>query len=470
MTEEIKDNTALQNRIDDKWKIIRSLESKAELTNNSQPFGSRSELSGYMGKSYGGRRDLYQILGYNKTPTFNDFFTRFKTQDIANAIVNAPVKASWRLYPTITENLKGEETQFEKETAALFERKSIYHYMSRADRLSGIGQYAVLLLGFNDGLALDQEVVTGKELLYVQPYKESSAVIQSYITETSDENYGKPLIYKISTANPGQNTNTSIDVHYSRVIHVSEGQLESDTFGNSRLEPVLNRLHDLDLVLGGSAEMFWRGAFPGVGLQAKEGAHFSQDGQSLEALETEMDAYIHNMQRYFRVQDIDIQQMTVQVADPTAHVDVQLTAISSQTGIPKRIFTGSERGELASSQDEINWNVKIDERRTNFLSPMVVRPFIDKLILTGVLPKPKDRYSIEWPTLFEPSDDKQAETAKIKSDALSTYAKALGADTIVPPEMFLRDILGWTEEKIQQANEIVGKLVKEDTEDVEDEE
>ena len=36
--------------------------------------------------------------------------------------------------------------------------------------------------------------------------------------------------------------------------------------------------------------------------------------------------------------------------------------ISAETGIPKRILTGSERGELASSQDRDNWFERYPER------------------------------------------------------------------------------------------------------------
>ena len=301
--------------------------------------------------------------------------------------------ASWRLYPSIDESEGGkEETEFETKVKEMEKDLKIYHYLSRVDRLSGIGKYAVLLLGFKDGRKLDKPIKSSNELMYLQCYSEENAQIETVVDDPTDARYGLPELYKINMSSPNVNlTVGSVMVHHSRIVHVSEGMLESDVYGTSRLEPILNRLFDLDLILGGGAEMFWRGAFPGFGLVAREDAYFSDDGQDLQALETEMDAYIHNLQRYFRVQDVDIQQLTTQVADPSAHIEVQLMAISASTGIPKRILVGSERGELASAQDETAWIRKVDERRTNYLEPMIVRPFYDRLIDAGVLSEPARR-------------------------------------------------------------------------------
>lgn len=453
--EQLKDrinNNEIKNRIDAKWKVIHDLESEYELRTNISLTQSRSELGAHLGKSFGTRRDLYKVLGYNKEPSFDDFYAKYKRQDIAKAVVDAPVLASWRLHPTIMENEEGTETNFETALAELMEESGAYHYLSRVDRISGIGRYAVLLMGFKDGRNLATEVRKGNQLLYLQPYHEDNAQIESLEEDTKNARYGKPLIYKIKLNSPNGNKTDTVRVHHSRILHVSEGLLESDTYGSSRLEPVLNRLHDLELILGGSAEMFWRGAFPGVGLAAKEGAYFSKDGQSLEALETEMDAYIHNMQRYFRVQDVEIHQMQTQVADPSMHVEIQLMAISASTGIPKRILSGSERGELASSQDETNWNTKMDERRTNYTAPMIIRPFLDRMIQVGILPTPSERYKINWPDLFVPSQIGKSLVTKTKAEAIAIYANSLTAQSIVPKEIFLREILGFTEQQINQAN------------------
>ena len=107
-----------------------------------------------------------------------------------------------------------------------------------------------------------------------------------------------------------------------------------------------------------------------------------------------MDSYLHGFQRYLRLQGIDIQELKPQLADPSNHFAVLINMISIATGIPKRILLGSERGELASSQDEKNWADQIDSRRKDHCEPMILRPLIDSLIGVGVLPEPKGEYVV----------------------------------------------------------------------------
>ena len=52
-------------------------------------------------------------------------------------------------------------------------------------------------------------------------------------------------------------------------------------------------------------------------------------------------------------------------------------------GVPYRILVGSEEAKLASSQDKRTWNERVQKRRDNYLTPMVVRPFVDRLIALG---------------------------------------------------------------------------------------
>ncbi len=434
---------------------------------------TRAELSGALGKSYGTTRDLYKALGYKKQPTFQDYYDRYERQDIAKAIVDIPVTSSWRLYPTIKETQdqekEGEETQFEESIGKLIKESKMFHYLSRVDRLSGIGQYAVLLVGYNDGSVLKEEVKSASEILYLQTYNEDNAKIEEWDVDEKSPRYGLPLVYQLKVTNPDRSSRKTIEVHHTRVLHVSEGLLESDVFGSSRLKSVLNRLQDLDLIMGGSAEMFWRGAFPGFGVMAKEGVSFMDDAQSLADFETELDSYFNNLQRYFRIEGADIKEMHTQVADPTNHVDVQLTAISAARRIPKRILIGSERGQLASEQDETAWNTSVDERRRNYIEPMMLRPFIDMQIERGVLPDPVGGYVVEWPDLFVTSEEDKAKVSKTKSESIAIYSNSVGADQVVPPEIFLSDIMGFSEDKIKQIQDMVAEVMEEEEENIKEE-
>jgi hypothetical protein len=127
-----------------------------------------------------------------------------------------------------------------------------------------------------------------------------------------------------------------------------------------------------------------------------------------------------------------------------------------------RLLTGSERGELASSMDRDNWLDYIDERRQWFAEPMLVKPFIDKMILCGVLPQPAQTYSITWPEMRNPTQKEMADTGLTRANALKTYATAPGADMLMPPEQFLRLCMGLNDDQVNEAMEWLGQAIGKD--------
>ena len=58
----------------------------------------RLALASQMGFQYRGDRDVYQALGYplQASLNYNQYYERYLRQDIAKAIIDRPVKASWK--------------------------------------------------------------------------------------------------------------------------------------------------------------------------------------------------------------------------------------------------------------------------------------------------------------------------------------------------------------------------------------
>ena len=415
----------------------------------------RGAVSSYLGKSFSGDRDLYTALGYTVDPIFSHYMARYERQDLARAIIDAPVRACWRQLPELTESQE-DETEFESQWIELVDHRSIYHYLSRCDRLGSIGQYAVLLLGFDDGAELTEPVVSAKDLLYLMPYTQDAASIDQYDKDPKSERYGQVNQYSINMSVGTAETSMTKKVHWSRVIHVSEDNLSSDVFGTPRLQAVLNRLQDIEMISGGSSEMFWRGGFPGFGLKVDSDARVGK--QDLPDLEDEMKKYIDGLQRYIRLEGITIQELKPQIADPSSHINILIDLIAAAVRIPKRILLGSERGELASSQDETNWAQRIDERRREHCEPKLLRPLIGRLIEVGVLAEPKEGYTVDWPDLLTPSDKEKAEVGQIRSKALKDYVEASGASDMLPPSIFLRHFLHFTTDEIDQIEAAVEQM------------
>jgi len=411
--------------------------------------------------TYGGLRDVWTALGYPSDGTlgFNDFWLRYKRQDIAAAVIEKPVEGSWRQLPVISgsDRLQNQWMELENELG-------IYRTLVRADTMSRIGQYSALLIGFADG-NLEEEVTASEGLLYVQPYLQKHAEIKSYVSDPSDPRFGLPEIYQL-TLDEGEK-NTTAQVHHSRVIHIADNLVESNVFGEPALERIFNRLLNLELIVGGSAEMFWRGAFPGLAFSVQDGANLTDAGKT--ELEEEIQKYLHDFQRYLKLQGLDVNQLSVQIADPSNHADLQLKAISIATGIPKRILEGSERGELASSQDSESWDSKCDYRRRNHCEANILRPFIDRLMTVGVLDS--EEYKVEWPDLESVSDEQKAIVGKARTEAIAKYADSPTAPLVVGQREFLSDILELPEEKVERIMDVVGEtdLAMPDNEEPEEE-
>jgi len=215
-------------------------------------------------------------------------------------------------------------------------------------------------------------------------------------------------------------------------------------YGIPRLKPVFDRLEDLLKVVGGSAEFFFRGAQRLIGLEGLPDYQL-QPGDE-EAFKTSIEEFQHRLKDYIRVEGATIKELSGQAASPRDHFDVLMDLIAGTTGIPKRILTGSERGELASTQDQEAWLQRVSRRQTTFAEQSLLRPLIDRLLLLGALPAPVQPYSVVWENLFALSSEKQALIAKDVATALAQYAGQGMAATVVPEPEFRQTYLGLSAE------------------------
>lgn len=423
---------------------------------------NRINLGNQMGtQSYSGDRNVTTALGYKDVLDFNDYLSRYFRQDIAKAVIDRPVKASWKGEIEVIENNKTKKTKFEKEWKKLYTRLKLKSVFMRADKLTGLGSYSVILLGLDDiktkkGFA--NKVKKGAKLIYVKPFSEQSAVVDKWETNERSSRFGKPLYYKISISSKGLNPTVTtrrasqtysddITVHYSRVVHLTEDVLEDEVFGLPRLQVVFNRLMDLEKLVGGDAEMFWRGARPGYTGNVKQDYEMTTEMQ--ESLQDQIKEFEHNLKRVLVNEGVEYKSLEQQIADPSAHVDVQIQMISAVTGIPKRILVGSERGELSSAQDKQEWISYVTSRREEQNEPGILRPFIDHLIEYKIItPHKSNEYTVVWDKLFSLSDKEKVELGKNRAIALKEYSTNPAAQYMFPLPIFMKFYLGMDDNQV----------------------
>lgn len=410
----------------------------------------RKKLAAVFGMSYGGDRNLFTALGYPTDISFMDYYARFRRQDIANAVINRPVKYTWKGEVSVNNPESKTDIMLEAWQELYGDDNLKLGTRFRAvDKLASIGEYAVLLIGLDDVTSIEQfsqPIQAGKrKLLYVTPYSEESAKISLYDRNPNSERFGEPLLYDI-TSGTEEGQTVSLKVHYSRIIHVAGEIVTSGIKGIPTMEKVYNRLMDIEKISGGSGEMFWRGARPGYqGVVDKE---YEADATLETGLEQKVKNYEDNLTRVILMEGAELKELATQVSDPSAHLNVQVDLISAATGIPKRILLGSERGELSSAQDADTWADIIDDRRTEIAEPQIVKPFVELCKTYQILPN--ETYTIEWHSLHQTSDKDTAEVGRIRATALQAYVANPMAAEIMPPEAFMKFLLGLQPEQISE--------------------
>ena len=419
---------------------------------------ARAEL---MSKFLNPGKDINTECGYPPSITKQNYRDLYDRMGLASRIVNIFPEESWSLLPEINENEDEKESEFEKQWKEMQAEKNIYQVLKRVDVLSGIGRYGLLLIGIDDGKALNEAVdginpVTGettegegtkeRKLLYLKPFDESVVNIVKREGDAKSPRYGLPVKYSIQFENvkDGTTGGESKEVHWTRVLHVTDNRISSDIVGEPRMKKVYNRLLDIRKVLGGSGEMFWKGGFPGLAITVDPTATISTTQQ--DDIKTELSNYSKSLQRYLSLVGVDVKTLDSQVADPRGHLECQIDFICAALGIPKRIFVGSERGELASSQDAKAWNKRIGHRQEFYLTPLLIREFIDRLIALHVLPV-VEYYVVKWPDLNAPSDSEIAEVAGKQTEAMSKYV-AGSVDHLIPPREFLTLVMKYSDEQV----------------------
>ena len=401
---------------------------------------SRMLLSGRLGTRFNGQRDYYANFGYPAgVLTFDEYYAWYRRGGLAKRIIDLPCKATWKQPPVILddENPKS-DNEFEQQWESLNTRLGVIARLCRADILQSIGYYSVMLLGTTDKQDLQMPLNDGQfnrpeDLVYLQPISEANAQVVQVEADPLNARYGQPLLYNISLGQglqgATQSVTRTIPVHYTRVIHFAEGVLEDDVVGIPRLEAVINLFIDLLKVSGGGAETYWLNAVNKLKIETNEGHAINP--AMMPDLQNKLADFIHNLSSELILQGMKGERMGVQVADPTGNYNILMDQIAGTIGIPRRKLTGSERGELASSQDEDNFAQFVMERESTFAEPDMLRKTIDRFIRLGILIEPTNgEYKVEWAHPNEPTDLEYADLALKRAQAASAYV-AGSAETIM---------------------------------------
>jgi hypothetical protein len=488
-----------------------------ELTGNQRLF--RTDVAE---RSLFSRKDINKECDYPETENISvvDYKAMYDRNAIGKRVCEVLPSECWQVFPAIYEDedpevttefeqafkelgdlLLGEQSWFETEVIG----NPLWEYLSRADKLSGIGHYGIIIIGIDDGKKLEdpvdgfedewggkgrealtfinnQETEPGngkvgksnksssddrRKLLYLSVFDESAVTAVEYESNIHSPRYRKPKYYSVDLGSQDSadyavagREGRTVKVHWSRAIHVCDTMDSSEVIGVPRQRPVWNNLLDLMKVYGGDAEGWWKNCVLRIFFETHPqlGGDVTIDEDSLRERMYDME---NGLQRWAALMGMSAKTVAPSVADPSNHVNIQIEAICILLGIPIRIFKGSERGELASGQDDSTWNDRVRARRHNYLIPRLVVPFINRLILMRILPEPDGKYRVDWddPEVVKPLE--KADLALKHIDAMGKYI-ATGADSLMDPMDFFTHELDIDDEDAQGILERAAKRQEEE--------
>ena len=422
------------------WRLLGSL------------FSRGGDFARRMGKTFGGLRDLWPTLGYRDDPDVETYLDFYGRGDIASQIVDLPPDTSWRFPPEL--RLEGDEPEgdgktFLDEVDELNDRIGLWAKMAQVDRLSGIGRYGLLLIGARgtDGTETLAEPLDRldslKDVMFLKAFHEGLTTVNEWVVDEMDPRFGLPESYNVnfSTGSDAGRSGGSrtLVVHWTRVIHVAENLVDDETFGIPRLERVVNKLDDLNKLIGSAAEIFWV-AVAGV-LHADIDPDVDVDDEDQEQFETDLIEAMQGMRRVVQTRGVELSRIAQSGnVDPQPTYEALVQLISATARIPERVLFGSERGELASSQDQRQWHATIAARQNNHVEPVIIRSFFNRMEALGV--KVPD-FAVFWQPLDSPTELELAEIIKLKSEAAVALAPGQQADLLIKP-WEAREMLGLT--------------------------
>lgn len=417
--------------------------------------------SSLMGTSAALEREqqIDNAAGYPQAVNVDDYWRMWKRLGIARRIIRAYPRACWQKHPLVYEVENTEiTTVFETVFDELNNRTSLLASLANADVLCGIGRFGVLLVGFADGKSLELPLEGFDENLFqrnpgtnatpkmnvnfVRPFSEKFVKVVSEETNVNSPRFGQPTMYAISMST-GSTTNSlglvsaaDVQVHWHRVIHLTDETDESLTYSTPRLESVYNDLLDFKKVSAGSPEMYWQGGLPGLTFKLDAGF----DSLDEESIRTQMEEYARGLRRYVSAVGCTVNTLAPTVVDPTPHFNIKVQAISAATEIPQRILLGTEEGRLAGDQDGESWDERVLERQTNHCTPHIVIKVCNHFQRAQVLPATPDGVKVNWADRSVVNDKERADVALKLTQALALYLTS-GLENVYPFADYLHMIL-----------------------------
>jgi len=380
---------------------------------------SRLWLAMRAGLSFGGKRDYYEIFGYERNITPVQMLAKYERQDITQRVVESAPDALWAYPPELEDASPEVATAWEGML-----KKGLLSAFLQADRLLAFDQFSVLWLGLPGSPNLPARNAKIEDIKYISAHGAGAVDVVKFEENAQDERFGLPLIYRIRIDRPGlpQSSGLAKEVHWTRIVHIVDRPLNGRLVSKPRLAPMYNLLDDILKVAGSSAETFWLVANRGMQVDIDKEMQLGAEDEA--ALSAELDEYQHQLRRTIRTRGVKINSLGTDPVDPNNVFMSLIGLLAAASNIPQRILLGAEAGQLASAQDRANWAEYIGRLQRTFAEPYVLLPFFQRMEGLGIIPKGlSEGLKYKWPDPFHQNPLEESQTMSAKARALVNLSR-----------------------------------------------
>jgi len=412
------------------------------ILNTVRTLSRRLGSGGLFGISPDGKRNFNELFGYGEFLDYADYLGMYKRGGIANTVVAKVAKACWRDMPTIKD---GDDEILEDELKALKKAK-FFRAMERADILNRIGNFSVLVIGVADDQDLDKPIGSAKKdsfnSMFFNPYSYDGIEIVQTDKDPASPRFGLPVLYQLQTIDVDgskrkQTQIISRNVHYSRIVHLAEGMLDSSIEGTSSLQAPWNALTDKEKIRGSSGESYFRNSRQKLALETNEGAKVALDAESKAALKQNVEDFQNGLEDVLRLNNMKANMLQPQMASPRDPFDICVEEVAGTTGIPVRILTTKAGGTVTGSEDKATWNALVLDRQDQECT-IYLLDALEIMNEAGILELPEDAEVI-WSVQSSLSEKESSESTNNKASAFKSTVEALasiGADEVIAKSAF----------------------------------
>ena len=419
----------------------------------------RERMAGFVSGGYDfadALHNVYLDYGYPASLSFFNFWNMYRRGGIPKNVVELPTDTGWVTNPIIEA-----PDQFTKELEALDDKLKLWNRLKTLDTRQRVGRYAGLFFRVKDGKKPDEEIgeLNGiGSVVQIIPLYEGQLKVSKTQDDITADDYGMPTMYQYTASGAGNRsseTQSSFNIHPSRLVVTTEESDGASIYGFSSLEAPYNSLLDLRKVIGGGAEGFYRNAAQSIIFKLMDGASAIGNEDLLEDFNEQYDEFTRNrMRRAMWTPGLDPEALQSTLVQPKEFFNTALNDVAASCKIPATILIGQQTGRLASSEDSKHFLATINSRRENYMTELVM-DVIDWLIKYRVLPD--NEYAVSWDDLLALSKEEKLANAD-KMTSINERQFKSGAGTVFQPEE-IREEAGFEPEELP---EDMGETLEED--------